>query len=215
MEIKSSLIKLCESFDHCFIAEKQIDMNRKFISSSDDIFTDASNYDHKIDNEGYIVISNIDGANYVVFLDKYKELYLAIYQYTPKSEYQDIINAGNRMREKHMIGKKQDKKEPEKTSETKKVNESHDKEIDYSKLVDINKFTRCLSCNTELTRVKDNNSFVYTCNKCKLEYTLVPSRYYVIKSRKQFYSGENECKLPDAKTNMNQKEERTTKTNAT
>lgn len=182
MDNMKELKEICEMFDSYFIADKQNQLNKKYIASSDIIFSDGK-FNHHINTDGYIVIDNIEDANYIIFLDQSGDAYIAIYQYTPAHKFKDITDKNKQLRDstgikKHSI-----------------IADTIVPDVDLSeKLVDINEFC-CPGCGGKMKFLKvksSNETIVAYCESCKTEYVLIPSKYYVIKAKKQFYNSTNE-----------------------
>lgn len=176
---------LCDLFDASYVADKQNQLDKTYLASSEFIFSDG-HYSHHVNSDGYISISNLTGANYIMFLDVNGDIFLAIYKYIPQSKYQDIVENVTSIRnatgmKKHSIVKAAD---PVNT------NIDHTEVVKNDLLVDINNF-RCPECKGEMfiKRLNKNPEDLNAkCVKCHTEYILTPSRYYVIKSKTRRYS---------------------------
>ena len=70
---------LCSLSDQYYIAECKEELNKKYVSSSEVIYTDGTNT-RRIDEDGYIHIENVD-AEYIIFIDRDDKVYLGIYKY--------------------------------------------------------------------------------------------------------------------------------------
>lgn len=184
------LQNVCNLFDSYFIAEKQNQLNKEYKAVSDNIITDG-NYDHRINGDGYIVISNIsETANYLIFIDQNGDLFLAVYKYTPSIKFKDITDAGIKIRKNTGI------KKHSVLADSTSLIPSFVKPSDITQsglLVDINTF-KCPDCKKNMIfgKFPESETIIAYCKNCQMEYALVPSKYYVIKARKQLYNSPDE-----------------------
>ena len=182
-----TLVNLCQLFDTYYIAKKKSELNRKYVSSSEFLFSDGD-FTHHIDKEGYIVIPSLDNANYFMYIDQTGNLCLWIYELTPETVYKEIISAMNKVRE-------QTRMHPHSTKyheKDKTVDNSKNKELDKSRdeliknapaeVVNINNFMCSMCSSSEFMKTKTASNIVLVCKKCKTKYKMIPSKYYVIKS---------------------------------
>lgn len=180
-----TLNELCSLFDEYEIVDTQIQVDREYYSSSEFIYSDGEVISN-INNEGYIHITAAHRANYIMFIGINKRIYICIYKYTSKTEYKEISCKLDKL--KKSIGETIENYEDIK----KEIEESkHKHEDGFNELININEFT-CQECNSNekmvFTRSKTNPDALETkCNKCKTEYTFVPSKYYRISSKKIIY----------------------------
>ena len=171
-----TLQNICDLFDSYYIADKQDELLTNYTSSSSMIFTDGT-YDDYVGSDGNIHISNLStGSTYICFKDEYNKIFISIYKYIYDGKFKDIISALNKLRE---------------TTGIKRIG-SDDLEDHFTpnKLIDINTF-KCPDCNSNMIWAKaskTSDTIVAYCNKCDMEYALVPSRYYIIKAKKKLYS---------------------------
>ena len=80
---------VCGLFDSFYIANTQTQMNKHYIAISSVIFSDGG-YHKDAHKDGYIHITDIDDASYIIFINTNKELYLAVYKYASESTLADI-----------------------------------------------------------------------------------------------------------------------------
>ena len=194
-----NLAQLCQLADVFYIAENKKELDQHYIASSEIIFTDGKNK-HHIDADGYICIKDIDNANYIIFLDQDGNIYLGIYKYIQESKYKEIVDGLHHIREQLGLHKharthiNTPEEEAEKPPEPMTDRRDHTNEsIISDDLVDINN-PICEECGS----TEFNTPFIYNskyeiecvCSKCGIQYTLVPSKYYIIKS-KTIYKPDN------------------------
>lgn len=187
------LTQICSLVDSYYIANSHGELNKTYLASSDMIFTDGE-YLHSITHDGYIKIYGITiNANYIVFLDKNNSVYLGVLKFINEKKYQDIQQAISTLREAFKL------KQKESTEEVTHIDlvkhESSPSEIaalppstESSDLYDMNNFT-CPECgNSDIDNISISNEYklIKRCNACKVQFTMVPSRWYVIESRTVF-----------------------------
>ena len=170
------LQNVCDLFDSYYIADKREELNNNYIASSTEIHTDGT-FKKDIDSDGFIHISDLsDDASYLIFTDQNNNLFISIYKYIFDGKFKEIINILNKIRTNS--GKKR-----------KNDNECKPSFDPLKNLIDINTFT-CTECDSSLVWKKPNNIadvIMATCKNCGTEYTFIPSKYYVMKSKKQVY----------------------------
>ena len=187
-----TVTKLSEAADICYIAENRDELNQKYIATSEMIYSDGTN-SHKINSDGYIEIDEVHNASYIVFLDITGNIFLGVYKYIAENKFKEIIDHINKIRDymsKITITdiKKDDKNnnDIEDNNDIIITNKSTNSEMMDKKLntwIDINNFicAKCLN-QDDFDIVKNPDaSMIFTCNRCKVEYLLVPSKYYIIK----------------------------------
>lgn len=172
------LINLCQLCDQYEIVDTKPQLDRDYYSHSNSIYSDGRVISH-INSEGYIHITNVEDADYIMFAGINHAIYLGIYKYTPEVKYKEILDRLNRL--KNMTA---EMLEENINNNVKTVTQNTD-------LVDINNFA-CDQCGyidkLQFTRSPTNpDALICKCNQCKSEYTLVPSRYYRISSKKIVY----------------------------
>ena len=164
--------------DQCYIAEYKAELNKKYIASSEDIFTDGTNT-HYVDSEGYVIIKEVD-AEYIIFLDIDSKVYLGIYKYIQDSKFKEILDGINTLR--HHIGSAQIKST---------------KSLPDDGLIDVNNMT-CTECGSvEFSNfsISTAGEIECTCKKCRTKFKLIPSKYYIIKSKTIIMNTENAVHL--------------------
>lgn len=201
-----TLTNVCQLSDIYYIADHQIELNQRYVSLSDRIYTDGK-ASHHVDKEGYIIIESIIDANYLVFIDKNGDVCLWVYKYIPDTMYKTIIDHLNLLRTQTGIGKHavishdDENNDPMKSSsegipaaypnKQYKQNKDYKRENDEylkqapAEIVDVNNFI-CTECGELIDRnvsLNSDLSIICTCNNCGTRFTLVPSKYYIIKSK--------------------------------
>ena len=188
-----TLPTICSMFDNYYIANHKADLNKTYLASSELIYSDGT-YRHHVDKEGYIVITEVSDANYLIYIDQCGDICLWVYENIIEVKYKDIVDSLNTLREqtkmhKHTINNhdvcaiKEEhltelyEKEPKREEDPILVNAP-------AEIVNINSFTcsECGSTSFEAQR-KQNGKFKYICMNCKTKYILIPSKYYIIKSK--------------------------------
>lgn len=178
----NNLNNICKCFNKYIITNKITDINAEYIASTDKIYTDG-NIKSNINKNGYIHITEVNGnPNYIAFINNNNETFIAIYRYAPDYLYTYILEVAN-----HLT-----------TSLSKIYNKNvNNKSLPIdNKLININKF-KCEICNSRknITFKRSKiirDGIICSCNKCKSEYTLVPSKYYVLSSKKHnFFKSSN------------------------
>jgi len=174
---------ICSLFDAHFIADKQEQLDDEYITSSMNIYTDGT-YDYEINEKnGLIMLTNVHNANYLIFVTELGHLFLAIYKYTPESEFTNITTDLTKL-------KRQISNEPQNTLDDNNIKlDIGDIISKDDQLININNF-KCLDCNNKLIFNKPSNNtdtIIAYCNNCAVEYALIPSKFYIIKAKKEIY----------------------------
>lgn len=167
---------LCDLFDSHMIVDKMNKMENTFTASSELIYSDGE-FDHNIDSEGYIKISNIRDAMYIIFIDSAGDIFLCVYKYIPETKYKNVIDKLNKVRE--ITGMKRHNNIGEAANDRIRINNS---------LVDINNL-QCPECK-EIMSVKEKSGkelMIAECSNCGTKLLLEPSKYYVITTKQQKY----------------------------
>jgi len=179
-----TLDNICTLFDSYYIAEKRSELNTKYIASSELIYSDGQ-FNHRINSDGYITIDNVKDAEYIIFIDQNGDVFIAIYKYIYDLKFKDIITNVNKIRSstgmrKHSIVSHED---------------TPNKIIPSGNVIDVNNF-KCSVCNNDLEFSKLKNATVLAvCKKCNVEYALVPSKYYILKAKKQIYESDDSLNI--------------------
>lgn len=183
-----TLANLCSMFDSYYIAAHRTELDHKYIASSELIYSDGI-FKHHVDKDGYIVIKQVQDADYLIYIDQSGNICIWIYQNTLESKYKEIIDTCNKIRD---LTKMHRHSTEARVTENKSItvdhkDESEDDEIIKSspvEVININTF-RCTECESRKFDVKILNSgaFKYKCKKCKTIFKLVPSKYYIISSK--------------------------------
>jgi len=180
-----TLNNLCQLFDTYYVAQHKSELNRRYVVSSELLFSDGT-YDHHIDKEGYISVNNVENANYFIYIDPTGNLCLWIYELTPETLFKEIINAMNKIRQqtgmhKHSVEYNKNKKDtiPE---ELDKMSDDLIKNAP-AEIININTF-ECTECNSnDFIKTRSGNVIILNCKKCRTKFKLIPSKYYIIKSK--------------------------------
>ena len=183
-----TLVNLCQLFDTYYIAKHKSELNRKYLSSSELIFSDGD-FDHHIDKDGYIVVPSLSAANYFMYIDQSGNLCLWIYELTPETMYKEIVSNMNKVREQTRMHRHTTK--PHNKDGT-TYDSSSSNDLDRSKdeiiksapaeIVNINKFLCTMCSSSEFVKTKTGSNIILVCKKCKTKFKLIPSKYYIIKS---------------------------------
>ena len=175
-----TLENLCQLFESAYIAHNKAEINKKYITSSTLMFSDGKIHT-SVNNEGYIIIERIDDEpNYVMFIDQHGDTFLAIYQYISNRTDDDdeLSNFAGKINKRNNINR-------EPTAENDEILR---KEND-PKLININNLV-CDEC--------ESNEFIEPfwryadgrvkckCAKCGTIYDLIPSKYYIVSSKRVF-----------------------------
>ena len=190
-----NLINLCAMADSYYIAEHKAEINQNYLSSSELIYTDGE-CEHHINRDGYIEISNITNANYIVFMDQAGNVFLSIYKYILDVKYKDVLDALNQLRAQTGMYKHNANYEVPKNNLDVNPNKieplREDDEIlklGPDELVNVNSM-KCSICGStdfiEPFKYDYNWNIKCQCKKCNTIYTLIPSKYYLVKSKKLF-----------------------------
>lgn len=180
-----TLDNLCSLFDEYEVVDTQIQIDSEYYSSSEVIYSDGEIISG-INGEGYIHIKEVHNANYIMFVTIGKKLYICLYKYIPEVKYKEIIGKLNIL--KKSIGEIAENCEHiEKEMEEDRNRDKNE----FDDLININEF-KCQECDSNekmiFSRSKTNPDALETkCNKCKTEYTFVPSKYYRMSSKKIIY----------------------------
>ena len=175
------LQELCSLVDQYYIAEHKAELNKRYLAMSETIITDGTNT-HYVDADGYVNIKDVD-AEYIIFFDSNSKLYLGIYKYIQDNKFKEILDGINTLR-RH-VGNAIIKPS---TNVTQLENG----------LVDVNNMT-CTECgSTDFSKFSvsaSSNEIECTCKNCKTKFKLIPSKYYIIKSKTIFMGIENAAHL--------------------
>lgn len=176
------LTELCNKFDQYEIVDTQIQIDRKFYSIHENIFTDGT-ISTSMSSKGYVRIDSTHDANYLMFIDTQHKIYLCIYKYISETKFKEIL------RNKSTLRKILDEFNTDK-AETENYHIDSDIHIEDD-LIDINEFI-CTECSSEekmkFTRSKTNPDVLETrCEACRTEYSFVPSKYYKLSSKRLVY----------------------------
>ena len=170
--------QLKKHFDVFEIVDTSLDMDRDFLSVSEKMASDG-NIESNINSKGYIHITSVKNATYLMFIDTEHNLYCCVYKYIPTTKFKEIIRHSGEL--KRIIENDYE------------INKDHLEDGIHVEedLIDINNFT-CTECDSEETlnfaRSNSNPDAIITrCTKCKTEYTFVPSKYYRLSSKKVIY----------------------------
>lgn len=176
------LQNVCSFTDSYYIAEYRSELNQDFYASSEMIYTDGT-YDHEITCDGYIHIKNLYNADYILFLDKSSELFLGVYKHIHEVKFKEIVYGINTLRKEmqDLQGSEDEKTKEEKEEERSEL------EITNSNMVDINNMV-CTECHKSdfkepFTYIPDTGELICECNVCHTIFTLIPSKYYLIKNK--------------------------------
>lgn len=198
-----TLKQVCNSFKTFQAYDKREYLsNKEYTVFCDVIFCDGT-YDHRLNSEGDIIISNVKNANYIAYLDHENRSRLDVYKYVPNHMYKDIMELADK------LDAEANKTNPNNIGQSYESNQIA-MVSPSDKLIDINE-PICPVCGEpiKLTVISAAEVIMGLCEECMVEYSLVPSKYYVIKTKKQFYSSDNERKLiiPKQKQQIIQKKE--------
>ena len=188
-----SIVDLCNLFDRSEIVDTQLELDREYYSSSDSIFTDGD-YKTSIDDaNGYIHITSVQNATYLIFIDVENKIYLCVYKYLPTNKYKFIKQKLQLL--KNTINQYNN-------SNTTPVEPSTNTQYNTGDIIDINTF-KCTECNSTaklcFRRVEGNPDALTTkCSICKTEYVFMPSKYYKLSSKRIIYH-----KTEDTSRNIN------------
>ena len=176
-----TIYDLCSHFDRSEIVDTQLEIDRDHYASIDTIFTDGE-YKTSIGDNGYLKISNVCNANYIMFIDLENKIYLCIYKYISVSKFKPILQRLQML--KNTINKLNGS--PCNNDNVDIIDNLIDDDV-----IDINTFC-CIECDSysefTFTRSKTNPDILQAkCDKCKTEYTFTPSKYYKIASKKCVY----------------------------
>lgn len=178
----TDLCSLCGQYE---IVDTKSQLDKDYYSYSNIIYSDGHVKSH-INSEGYIHITNVENADYIMFIGIDYSIYLGIYHRTPDTKYKEIIDNLNKLKKI--------------SSEILESKVDNDKDtLQNTDLVDINTFT-CIQCGSnkpmKFTRNRNNNpdALHCKCDNCKSEYTLVPSKFYRISSKKIVYFKSDESR---------------------
>ena len=159
---------VCGLFDSFYIANTLTQMNKHYIAISSVIFSDGG-YHKDAHKDGYIHITDIDGASYIIFINTNKELYLAVYKYASESTLADIEIKAKEIRTK--------------MSELFGGDDSNHDGIPDDSPINI-RDPKCPFCNNALQLCGNviGGVLVYStrCNHCNKGFTLEPAEKYLI-----------------------------------
>jgi hypothetical protein len=170
--------QLKKYFDVFEIVDNHLDLDREFLSVSERIFTDGE-VKFNVNREGYLHITSVQNAMYILFIDTEHNLYCCVFKYIPTTKFKEIIRHAGVLKRITENDYKIDKDY---------LDDGINVEDD---LIDINEFT-CTECDCEdtliFTRSATNpDALITKCNKCCTDYTFVPSKYYKLSSKKVIY----------------------------
>lgn len=192
-----TLLNLCSLADSYYIAELKGELNQDYFSSSDLIYSDGT-FDHHINKDGYIKITNLQGANYILFMDQSGNIFLSIYKYTSEPKYKEIIDNMNHIRDQ--TGMYKHSESIFNNIAAPKINIPKDKvevpreedevlKLANDELVNINNLS-CSVCGStnfvEPFELDHEGTIRCQCNQCRTIYELMPSKYYLVKSKTIF-----------------------------
>lgn len=170
---------ICALVDQYYVAEYKAELNKTYIASSDTIITDGTNTSN-IDEEGYINIKDVD-AEYIIFVDKHSKIYLGVYRYIKDNKFKEILDGINTLR-----------------SHIGSVLLKPTNGTPADGLININDMT-CTECGLkDFSKFSVNSSTIEiecVCKNCKTKFKLVPSKYFVIKSKTILMDTENAAHL--------------------
>lgn len=183
---QTTINDLCNLFDKHEIVELETQIDREYYASTDAIFTDGE-IKSNITRDGYIHITSVKNANFLMFVDIEHNIYLCIYKYifTTKFKYirQKLQILRSRLEEikENVYADSSDEKNTVIDCIAKNINDD---------VIDINTFT--CECGSKekmiFTRSKNNYEAIEAkCKACKSEYVFVPSKYYKLASKKLVY----------------------------
>ena len=177
-----TLDELCGLFDRYEIVESQIEIDRELYTPKETIFTDGD-YKSNITGNGYIHITCVKNATYLMLVDVEYKTYLRIYKYISDSKFKYI--------KQKLQFLKDVVKESDEYSEImdNRINAESTDSIDKD-VIDINEFTCECGSKEQLVfaRSKTNYEALETkCKECKSEYVFVPSKYYKLASKRTIY----------------------------
>lgn len=163
------LQEVCDLFDSYYIANSMIQMDKRYVAVSGLVHSDGS-YTKEAHRDGFVYIENVKDANYIVYIDKNKELSLAVYRYTSESKLADIELICKEIRN-NMHELIWDDEDGDGVPDNNTINVED---------------PRCPFCNSPI--VVCNNSmgdkmlYVAKCNDCNKGYVLEPDDNYRITS---------------------------------
>lgn len=170
--------EVCTYFDLHQIVDTQLEIDREYYSAMGEssIYTDGQIKTH-VTREGFIHITSVKDATYLIFADRDYNTCLCVYKYIPDITCKYIMENLNLLKAKFT---KQD--EPNMDI----INNRIDDDV-----IDINTFT-CTECDSKekmlFARSSTNCDILEAkCNICKAEYTFTPSKYYKLASKRVIY----------------------------
>ena len=180
------LQNICDLVDSYYIVDKAEKLNSTYLASSTQIYSDGD-FNQHVGSDGNVHISNVINANYIMFLDQNKNIYIAIYRYIYDSKFKEIID--NLINLRKITGSPKHAKKLEESS-----NMQEDTNTDSEKnIVNLNEFV-CEKCNSDVVwnkPYKDSDTIIAFCKLCGMEYAFIPSKYYVLKAKKKIYKPNN------------------------
>ena len=175
--------EVCAYFDRYEIVDTQIEIDREYYSAMGEssIYTDGE-FKCNVNRDGYIHITSVQNASYIIFVDREYKTCLCIYKHIPDITCKYIIE------NLHLLQNKINTYMIKDSNEEIPIIENHNIESD---IIDINAFT-CTECDCKkklnFIRSKDNIDVLKTkCDNCKTEYEFVPSKYYKLSSKRVVY----------------------------
>ena len=175
--------EVCAYFDLSQIVDAQIEIDRDYYSAMGEssIYTDGEIKSH-ITSEGYIHITSVQNASYIIFADREYHTCLCVYKYIPDITCKYIIENLHRLQYK--------------INTTMVDNNISNDDINIDShidddVIDINSFT-CTECDSKdkmIFRRSGSNCDILEakCKTCKTEYTFTPSKYYKMASKRVIY----------------------------
>lgn len=175
--------EVCTYFDLSQIVDAQIEIDRDYYSAMGEssIYTDGEIKSH-VTNEGYIHITSVQNATYIIFADREYHTCLCVYKYIPDITCKYIIENLHRLQYKINTTMVDNNIGNNDTNIDSHINDD---------VIDINTFT-CTECDSDekmvFKRSGSNCDILEAkCKTCKTEYTFTPSKYYKMASKRVIY----------------------------
>ena len=187
-----NLSEVIDLTDAYYIAEHKAELNMKYKSVSNIIFTDGS-YKHHVDKHAFIIIENLIDANYIVLVDDHDRVFLGVYKHCSQALYRDIVDSIYDIREQLGINKKDTEQQEEKLKDpsiseedTPLIDVKHHKHEGLDNpddgLISLSDL-KCDHCGStefdEGTIATDVFALRYKCKQCGTVFTLVPVKYSI------------------------------------
>lgn len=175
-----TLNEVCACFDQYEIVDTQIEIDREYYAAMQITYSDGEVKSH-ITREGYIHITSVYNASYIIFVNREYETCLCVYKYIPDIMCKYIIE------NLHALQAVMNKSNINTYNENVIIDNDHI----LNDVIDINTFT-CTECDSKekmiFTRSKTNiEALESKCKYCKTEYVFVPSKYYKLSSKRVIY----------------------------